>query len=92
MCLQQAGDYLSQAEYSTDNSVEEQNTFKLVNQLVNNNRLRSACPVPYDEAKIWKGENGRELKSQVQSQFKTIRFTLYGDIIPDLASIQLNVI
>ncbi|XP_057853005.2 endoplasmic reticulum oxidoreductin-1 [Cryptomeria japonica] len=67
-----AGDYLSQAEYSTDNSVEEQNTFKLVNQLVNNNRLRSACPVPYDEAKIWKGENGRELKSQVQSQFKTI--------------------
>uniref|UniRef100_A0A0D6R8W1 Uncharacterized protein n=1 Tax=Araucaria cunninghamii TaxID=56994 RepID=A0A0D6R8W1_ARACU len=67
-----AGDYLSQAEYSTENSLEDQNTQSLVNQLVNNNRLQSACPVPFDEAKLWKGENAKELKSQIQLQFRNI--------------------
>jgi len=67
-----AGDYLSQAEYSTMNSLEDQNTLALVNQLVNNKRLQSACPIPFDEAKLWKGENGNELKSQIQLQFRNI--------------------
>lgn len=67
-----AGDYLSQAEYSTMNSLEDQNTLSLAKELVYNKRLQSACPIPFDEAKLWKGENGNELKSQIQLQFRNI--------------------
>lgn len=67
-----AGDYLSQAEYNTMNSLEDQNTLPLVKELVYNKRLQSACPIPFDEARLWKGENGNELKSQIQLQFRNI--------------------
>ncbi|KAJ4793534.1 Endoplasmic reticulum oxidoreductin-1 [Rhynchospora pubera] len=67
-----AADYLEQAEYSTGNSQEDLKTQSLVRQLVFNPKIRSACPVPFDEAKLWKGEKGPELMLQIQKQFRNI--------------------
>lgn len=69
----QAADYLEQAEYDTGNTDDDLKTQSLMRQLLYNHKLRAACPVPFDEAKLWKGENGPELKQQIQKQFKNIR-------------------
>jgi ERO1-like protein alpha len=42
-------------------------------QLLFNPKLQAACPVPFDEAKLWKGQRGPELKQQIQKQFRNIR-------------------
>lgn len=70
----QAADYLEQAEYNTGNPIEDLKTRSLVRQLLYNPKFLSACPVPFDEAKLWQGENGPELKQQIQKQFRNIRF------------------
>ncbi|WOL11728.1 endoplasmic reticulum oxidoreductin-1-like [Canna indica] len=67
-----AADYLEQAEYNTGNPIEDLKTHSLVRQLLYNPELISACPVPFDEAKLWQGENGPELKLQIQKQFRNI--------------------
>ncbi|KAJ6829947.1 putative endoplasmic reticulum oxidoreductin-1 [Iris pallida] len=67
-----AADYLEQAEYSTGNLEEDLKTQSLVRQLVFNPKLQAACPVPFDEAKLWQGESGPELKQQIQKQFRNI--------------------
>ncbi|VFQ61891.1 unnamed protein product [Cuscuta campestris] len=67
-----ATDYLEQAEYDTGNPEEDLKTQSLMRQLVYNQKLRSACPVPFDEAKLWKGQSGPELKQQIQKQFRNI--------------------
>eukprot|EP00253_Pinus_taeda_P019913 PITA_19913 len=67
-----AADYLSQAEYSTGNPLEDKHTQSLIIQLVNNRQLQAACPIPFDEAKLWRGQNVHDLKRQIQLQFKNI--------------------
>lgn len=67
-----AADYLSQAEYSTGNLVEDQQTLKLMKELVNNERLRAACPVPFDEAQMWQRDDGVQLKQQIQQHFRNV--------------------
>lgn len=67
-----AADYLEQAEYDTGNSAEDLKTQSLVRQLVYNPKLQAACPLPFDEAKLWRGESGPELMQQTQKQFKNI--------------------
>lgn len=42
-------------------------------QLLFNSKLQAACPLPFDEAKLWKGQKGPELKQQIQKQFRNIR-------------------
>jgi len=69
----QAGAYLSQAEYSTGNDAEDQETHELVRRLVNCQQLRTACPIPFDEAQMWRGTDGAELKQQLQIHFRNIR-------------------
>lgn len=71
-----AADYLEQAEYNTGNHVEDLKTQSLVRQLLYNNKLLSACPVPFDEVKLWQGQNGSDLLQQIQNQFRNIRFAL----------------
>lgn len=34
--------------------------------------VQSACPVPFDEGRLWKGENGAALKLQLQAHFQNI--------------------
>ncbi|KAF3656716.1 hypothetical protein FXO37_15339 [Capsicum annuum] len=36
-------------------------------------KLQAACPVLFDEAKLWKGQSEPELKQQIQKQFWNIR-------------------
>ncbi|CBI30934.3 unnamed protein product, partial [Vitis vinifera] len=67
-----AADYLEQAEYDTGNPDDDLKTQSLMRQLLYNPKLQAACPIPFDEAKLWKGENGPELKQQIQKQFRNI--------------------
>ncbi|OEL31173.1 Endoplasmic reticulum oxidoreductin-1, partial [Dichanthelium oligosanthes] len=52
-----AAEYLEQAEYNTGNPEDDLKTQSLVKQLLYHQKLRSACPKPFDEAKLWQGEN-----------------------------------
>eukprot|EP01018_Ginkgo_biloba_P033593 Gb_20370 [translate_table: standard] len=67
-----AAGYLAEAEYNTGNPVKDQMTLSLVRKLVYNRDLQAACPIPFDEAKLWKGQNGDQLKRQIQMQFRNI--------------------
>lgn len=67
-----AKDYLEQADYNTGNPEEDIKTSSLIKQLLNNPKLQAACPLPFDEAKLWKSQSGPELKDQIQKQFRNI--------------------
>ncbi|KAL4280682.1 hypothetical protein GQ457_03G035240 [Hibiscus cannabinus] len=67
-----ATDYLEQAEYNTGNPTEDLKTESLMRQLLYNPKLQAACPLPFDEARLWKGQRGPELKQKIQAQFKNI--------------------
>ncbi|KAK0599729.1 hypothetical protein LWI29_008070 [Acer saccharum] len=67
-----AADYLEQAEYDTGNQTEDLKTLSLIKQLLYNPKLQAACPLPFDEAKMWQGQSGPELKQQIQKQFRNI--------------------
>ncbi|MED6189485.1 Endoplasmic reticulum oxidoreductin-2, variant 3, partial [Stylosanthes scabra] len=64
--------YLEQAEYDTSNPIEDLKTESLIKQLLYNPEFQAECPVPFDEAKLWKGQRGPELKQKIQHQFKNI--------------------
>uniref|UniRef100_A0A5B7BDB0 Putative Endoplasmic reticulum oxidoreductins 1 isoform 1 n=1 Tax=Davidia involucrata TaxID=16924 RepID=A0A5B7BDB0_DAVIN len=67
-----AADYLEQAEYETGNPEEDLKTQSLMEQLLCNPKLQAACPLPFDEAKLWKGQSGPKLKQEIQRQFRNI--------------------
>ncbi|XP_057949825.1 endoplasmic reticulum oxidoreductin-1-like [Malania oleifera] len=67
-----AADFLEQAEFGTGNPDDDLKTQSLMRQLLYNPELQAACPLPYDEAKLWKGQSGPELKLQIQKQFRNI--------------------
>ncbi|KAM6552035.1 hypothetical protein CsatB_001843 [Cannabis sativa] len=67
-----AAPYLEHAEYETGNPVEDLKTQSLMKQLLFSPKLQAACPVPFDEAKLWKGQRGPELKQNIQKQFRNI--------------------
>lgn len=67
-----AEDYLGEAEYETGNVIEDLKTKSLVKQVVSDPKTKAACPVPFDEAKLWKGQRGPELKQQLEKQFRNI--------------------
>ncbi|XP_050234205.1 endoplasmic reticulum oxidoreductin-1-like [Mercurialis annua] len=67
-----AAEYLEQAEYTTGNPTEDLRTHSLIKELLYNPKLQAACPLPFDEAKLWKGQRGPELKQKIQHQFKNI--------------------
>lgn len=35
-------------------------------RLVHNEQLQRACPIPFDEGRLWKGEHSEQLKPQLQ--------------------------
>lgn len=39
---------------------------------VDSEAVKQACPVPFDEGRLWKGEDGEELKRQLQAHFHNI--------------------
>ncbi|KAI4323147.1 hypothetical protein L6164_022777 [Bauhinia variegata] len=70
--VMKAANYLEQAEYNTGNNEEDLKSQSLIRQLVHNPKLQSSCPLPFDEAKLWQGQSGPELKQNIQKQFKNI--------------------
>ncbi|KAL7142488.1 hypothetical protein ABFS83_08G126300 [Erythranthe nasuta] len=67
-----AADYLEEADYDTGNPLEDLNTQLMMKKLLYDHKLQAACPKPFDEAKLWKGQSEPELMKQIQSQFKNI--------------------
>ncbi|KAE9592842.1 putative thiol oxidase [Lupinus albus] len=72
--VMKAANYLEHAEYNTGNNEADLKSHSLVKQLVHNSKLQAACPLPFDEAKLWQGQSGPQLKQTIQMQFKNIRF------------------
>ncbi|KAK6132564.1 hypothetical protein DH2020_033666 [Rehmannia glutinosa] len=67
-----AANYLEQAEYDTGSVEEDLRAQSLMRQMLYNPKLQAACPLPFDEAKLWQGKGGPELKLEIQKQFKNI--------------------
>ncbi|CAI5458097.1 unnamed protein product [Closterium sp. Yama58-4] len=67
-----AADFLSRASYDTGNPLEDTQTAALVQQVVRNERLQAACPLPFDEARMWRGDEGPQLKQTLQGHFRNI--------------------
>lgn len=78
----QAAPYLEEAEYDSGNHLEDLKAHSLIRQLIHNPKLQAACPLPFDEAKLWQGQSGPELKQQIQKQFRNIRFHSQLYLIP----------
>lgn len=67
---------MEQADYDTGNPEEDLKTQSVMRQVLYNPKIQAACSLPFDEAKLWKGQGGTELKQQIQRQFRNIRFPL----------------
>lgn len=67
-----AGPTLQAVAYDTGAPAQDRGTAKLVQQLVGLEAVRSACPVPFDEGRLWKGEDAPALKQQLQMHFQNI--------------------
>ncbi|PWA62329.1 Endoplasmic reticulum oxidoreductin 1 [Artemisia annua] len=70
--MTKAAPYLEEAEYDTGNHLEDLKAHSLIRQLVHNPKLQATCPLLFDEAKLWQGQSGPELKQQIQKQFRNI--------------------
>ncbi|CAH2068554.1 unnamed protein product [Thlaspi arvense] len=45
---------------------------RAMTKLVYNPKLQAACPLPFDESKLWQDQKGPQLKQQIQQQFRNI--------------------
>ncbi|KAK4345248.1 hypothetical protein RND71_035424 [Anisodus tanguticus] len=62
-----AADYLDEASYDTGNPEDDLKTQSWVKQLVYNPKLKAACPLPFAEARLWKGQGEPDLMQQIQT-------------------------
>ncbi|KAJ7561804.1 hypothetical protein O6H91_03G041800 [Diphasiastrum complanatum] len=67
-----AADFLSQADYNTGNDIEDNETLSLILKILRSKTLQEACPMPFDEAQMWRGADGIQLKTQIQQHFRKI--------------------
>jgi ERO1-like protein alpha len=63
-------------QYDTGNPKEDARARELVLGMFGEDgtaaALRGACPLPFDEGRLWRGEEGPELRRQLQSAFQNI--------------------
>ena len=43
---------------------------------VSSEEVKKACPVPFEEGRLWKGKDGPQLKRQLQAHFHNITRTM----------------
>lgn len=67
-----AGPILREVDFDTASAAEDAHTKRLMQSLVDNSALKHACPVPFDEGRLWKGEDAEALKSELQGAFRNI--------------------
>jgi len=67
-----AAPLLSGYDYATGLQEEDAMTKNMVKQLLLDQAIKQACPMPFDEGRMWKGENAAELKEQLQHTFRNI--------------------
>ncbi|KAK3270302.1 endoplasmic oxidoreductin-1 [Cymbomonas tetramitiformis] len=70
--VMKAGPYLRNAEYSTGDLEADKESRHLVERLLESESLRATCPVPFDEAMMWRGDEGPQLKEQLREHFQNI--------------------
>ena len=61
-----AAPILAAADYDTGSPAEDAATQALMRRLVHSEALQRACPIPFDEGRLWKGEDSDDLKAQLQ--------------------------
>eukprot|EP00878_Enallax_costatus_P018555 GHUV01019537.1.p1 GENE.GHUV01019537.1~~GHUV01019537.1.p1 ORF type:complete len:338 (+),score=73.13 GHUV01019537.1:273-1286(+) len=70
--VMKAAPVLTAYEYSTGLQQEDAQTQQLITQLLANPAISEACPMPFDEGRLWKGDNAIELKETLQKTFQNI--------------------
>jgi ERO1-like protein alpha len=69
--LMKAGPLLAQVDFDTGTPEEDAKTKDLVGRLVNGEALQRACPIPFDEGRLWRDEDGT-LRAELQASFQNI--------------------
>ena len=67
-----AGPYMEHLDIDTGFPGEDAVTRELLVSLLHDPKLASACPLPFDETKVFVGEGGERRRAQMQSQFREI--------------------
>ncbi|KAI3432253.1 hypothetical protein D9Q98_003814 [Chlorella vulgaris] len=67
-----AGPILAAADYHTGNPAEDAHTADIMRRLIGSEALRTACPIPFDEGRLWKEEGSEALKPELQATFHNI--------------------
>ena len=70
--VMKAGPILRETHYDTGSPVDDGRTAELMKELVDNASLKHACPIPFDEGRLWKDEGAEELRLELQSAFQNI--------------------
>lgn len=70
--VMKTGPLLDRIEYNSGLPQEDYRSRELMHLLVNHPALQAACPVPFDEGRLWKGDEGPLLKVQLKSSFQNI--------------------
>ena len=63
---------LRDAEYATGLPAEDAATARAVRRLLDNAALRQACPIPFDEGRLWKGEDAELLRDRLRQTFQNM--------------------
>eukprot|EP00191_Tetraselmis_sp_GSL018_P008154 CAMPEP_0177609656 /NCGR_PEP_ID=MMETSP0419_2-20121207/19234_1 /TAXON_ID=582737 /ORGANISM="Tetraselmis sp., Strain GSL018" /LENGTH=490 /DNA_ID=CAMNT_0019104653 /DNA_START=248 /DNA_END=1720 /DNA_ORIENTATION=- len=70
--VMKAGPLLKQMTYDTGNPAEDAETQRLMRSLVDSPRLQIACPVPFDEGRMWRGEGSEKKKEELRLQLHNV--------------------
>lgn len=67
-----AAPLLERASFDTGNAIDDTRTTELVRALVRSPELAAACPLPFDEATLWRDDAGGALREQLRARFANI--------------------
>uniref|UniRef100_A0A1D1ZRV9 Endoplasmic oxidoreductin-1 n=2 Tax=Auxenochlorella protothecoides TaxID=3075 RepID=A0A1D1ZRV9_AUXPR len=70
--VQKAAPLLRGVEYSTGLPEEDAATQHFMHKLLDNAALQQVCPIPFDEGRLWRGEEGPVVKEQLRATFQNI--------------------